>query len=371
MDYRILGPLEVRDDRGEITLGGGKQRALLVLLLVHANESLSTDRLIDELWPARPPPTAGKILQNYISQLRRVLGADRVLTQARGYALRVEPGELDVDRFRQRFEEGKRARAAGDAERGSSLLRDALLLWRGPPLSDFAYEPFAASEIRRLDELHANVLMECIDAELALGRGAELVGELEGLVAKHPLQERLRGQLMLALYRSGRQAEALQVYQGARQTLVEELGIEPSQDLQRLERAILTHDAAIEQPADERPARVPTGAGSSRRRWRAMARNQILLVAVLASAAAVGGAAAAIFIWSDHPVPVSLVTGNAVAIIDPHSNRVTAQIPVGAGPGALALGNRSLWVANTLDENVSRIDLASAKVTRVIAVGGI
>ena len=148
MDFRILGPLEVRDDGGELSLGGGKQRALLALLLIHPNESLSTDRLIDELWDEQPPPTAAKILQNYVSQLRRVVGDERLQTQARGYALRVGPGELDVDRFRQRFEEARRAQAAGDPERASLLLGEALALWRGSPLADFTYEAFAGERDR-------------------------------------------------------------------------------------------------------------------------------------------------------------------------------------------------------------------------------
>src|SRR5438034_5698842 len=249
MNFGILGPLEVRGDRGELPIGGGKQRALLALLLIHPNESLSTDTLIDQLWADEPPPTAAKILQNYVSQLRRVLGDDRLQTQARGYALRVEPGELDLDRFRQRFEEGRRAQAAGDPERAALLLREALALWRGAPLADFTYEPFAREEIGRLEELRLSALVERLDTDLAVGRHIDLIGELETLVAQHPLQERLRGQLMLALYRSDRQAEALQVYQDARRTLAEELGLEPGQSLQRLEQSILTHAAAIEPPA--------------------------------------------------------------------------------------------------------------------------
>ena len=292
-------PLEVRDQRGAVSLGGGKQRALLALLLIHPNESLSTDRLIDELWGERPPPTAAKILQNYVSQLRRALGDDRLRTQARGYALHVERGELDVDRFKQRFDEGKRAQAAGDPTRASALLRDALALWRGSPLADFAYEPFALHEIGRLEELRLSALVERIDADLALGLQHDLIGELETLVASHPLQERFRGQLMLALYRSGRQAEALQVYQDTRRTLVEELGIEPSQALQRLEQSILNHDPSIEQPFPEQPPSTATGVRSGSGRWPAVLRNQRLLVVVLAAAAAVAVSAAAVFAWSD------------------------------------------------------------------------
>ena len=370
MDFHILGPLEVRDDRGEISIGGGKQRALLALLLIHPNESLATDRLIDELWAGEPPATAAKIIQNHVSQLRRTLGNGRLQTLARGYALRVGPGELDVDRFKQRVADGRTAQAAGDPEGASSLLHEALAMWRGPPLSEFTYEAFAQREIGQLEELRLNALIERLDADLALGRHLDLVGELETLVAQHPLQERLRGQLMLALYRCGRQAEALHVYQDARHTLVEELGIEPGQALQRLEHSILTHDPAIERPPSERP-RSAAGARSRSRPWPAVLRNQRVLVVVLASAAVVAVSAAAVFALSDHSVPRANITGNEVAGIDPGSNRVTDQVGVGVAPAALTLGNGGLWVANTVDQSVSRIDLASRKVVHAIPVGGV
>jgi YVTN family beta-propeller protein len=364
MDFGILGPLEVRGDPGELPIGGGKQRALLALLLIHPNESLSTDRLIGELWADEPPATAAKILQNYVSQLRRVLGDDRLHTQAGGYALRVEPGELDLDRFVRRFEEGRRARAAGDLERASLLLSEALSLWRGSPLADFAYEAFASSEIIRLEELRLSAVSERIDAELGLGRHDALIAELEILVARQPLQERLRGQLMLALYRSGRQAEALEVYRDARRLLVEELGIEPGQALQRLEQSILMHDPALEPPASEQ---LFPGAGAVR----AVVRDRRALTAVLVAATVVGVVSAALYLWNDHPSTATIVNGNAVAIIDPNSDRVTGQVAVGAVPAALAIGHGSLWVANTVDQTVSRIDLASGRVVRAIAVGGI
>ena len=360
MDFHILGPLEVHDDRGEISIGGGKQRALLALLLIHPNESLATDRLIDELWAGEPPPTAAKIIQNHVSQLRRTLGNGRLQTLARGYALRVGPGELDVDRFKQRVADGRTAQAAGDPEGASSLLHEALAMWRGPPLAEFTYEAFAQREIGQLEELRLNALIERLDADLALGRHADLVGELETLVAQHPLQERLRGQLMLALYRCGRQAEALHVYQDARHTLVEELGLEPGEPLRRLEQSILTHDSAIERPV------IRTATFRSRRSVEvealaAVLRNQRVLVVVLASAAVVAVSAAAVFALSDHSVPRANITGNEVAGIDPGSNRVTDQVGVGVAPAALALGNGSLWVANTVDQSVSRIDLASRR----------
>jgi YVTN family beta-propeller protein len=366
VDFRILGPLEVRGDEGELSLGGGKQRALLALLLIHQNELLSSDRLIEELWN-EPPPTAAKIVQNYVSQLRRVLGDGRLQTQGRGYALRVEPNELDVDRFRERLEAGRRAKASGDAVRASSLLLEALALSRGPPLADFAYDSFAREEIGRLEELHLSAVIEWIDAELALGHDADLIVELETLVARHPLQERPRGQLMLALYRSGRQAEALEVYQDARRTLAEELGIEPGPALQQLENSILTHDPAIAIEAPPRQARPASPRAPSRRKWTLRRRA---LAAVLGAAVVVGTAAAALHVSSGDPA-VPTVAGNALAIIDPDSSRVTGQVAVGAMPAALAVGESGLWVANRVDQTVSRLDLDSGEVVRSIAVGGV
>jgi DNA-binding SARP family transcriptional activator len=245
MEFRILGPLEVRAESGRTLDLAGKQRTLLALLLLNANEAVSTDRLIDDLWDGKPPETAGKALQVYVSQLRKLLGKDRLQTRSPGYLLRVDRDELDADRFQRLHQEGK--------------LQEALALWRGSPLSDFADQRFAQTEIARLEELRLTVLEERIDHDLAAGRHADLVGELEALVAENPLRERLRAQLMLALYRSRRQAEALDVYQAARRALVDELGIDPSPELQELERRILRQDATLELEARPAPpAEAPT-----------------------------------------------------------------------------------------------------------------
>jgi DNA-binding SARP family transcriptional activator/class 3 adenylate cyclase len=241
-DFRVLGPLEVVGAKGPIPLGGQKQRALLALLLIRAGEVVSTDRIVNELWGEQPPKTATASLQNFVSQLRKLLGTELVVTKQPGYMLKVAPEQLDLARFELALAE---ARGADAAER-SRRLREALTLWRGPPLADFAFEAFAQGEIRRLEELRLEALEERIDADLELGSGTDLVGELEGLVAEHPLSERLRGQLMVALYRAGRQAEALQAYHDGRKALVEELGIEPSPSLQRLYRSILRQEVALE-----------------------------------------------------------------------------------------------------------------------------
>jgi DNA-binding SARP family transcriptional activator len=228
MEFRILGPLEVVDGDRSLSLGGPRQRALLALLLTRTNEVVSTDRLIDELWGAHPPKKALNTIQYYVSKLRAMLGADRIRTRPPGYSIRVELEELDLLRFEQLLD-------VGDAE----ALHEALGLWRGPALADLAFERFAQAEAGRLEELRLAALERRIELDLASGRDAELVGELERLISDHPFRERLRRQLMLALFRAGRQADALAAYQTARQTFVESLGIEPSPPLQELERAIL------------------------------------------------------------------------------------------------------------------------------------
>src|SRR5262249_39876712 len=241
-DFRILGPLEVLVDDHTVPLGGLKQRALLALLLLDAGRVVSTDRLVNALWGEDPPRTAVTSLQNFISQLRKLLGAESLETKSPGYRLDVAAGELDLDRFRALVEE---ARAAPADER-SGQLREALGLWRGPALADFAFEAWATNEIGRLEEMRLAALEDRIEADLAAGCDAELVGELETLVAEHPLRERLRAQLMLALYRSGRQADALAAYQDGRRVLVDDLGIDPGPTLQQLYRAILRQESGLD-----------------------------------------------------------------------------------------------------------------------------
>jgi predicted ATPase/DNA-binding SARP family transcriptional activator len=262
MEFRILGPLEVLDEGRKVALGGSKPRALLAVLLLHRGETLGAERLIDELWGERPPATATKSLRVHVSRLRRALSAEPderrgelVVTHGHGYQLVLDPERLDAHRFERLLAEGRSELAAGRPERAASALDEGLSLWRGRPLDDLAYEPFAQREIARLEDLHIAAIGELVDARLALGRHAEVVAQLEPLIADHPYRERLRGQLMLALYRCDRQAEALQAYQNARRTLVDELGIEPSERLRELERAILAQDAALAIP--ESPQSAP------------------------------------------------------------------------------------------------------------------
>ena len=247
MDFRILGPLSIREGGEEHRLRGTTQRAVLAVLLLRANRVVSTDALMDELWGEEPPDTATKIIHNAVSQLRRTLGpSERLVTHAPGYLLRVDDGELDADRFQRLAADGRRALDDGRPGEASNLLVEALGLWDGQALADVALEGPAQTEAARLDELRLTAVEDRNEAELALGRHRELVPELEALVAEHPLRERLVAQLVLALYRSGRQADALDAYRRARRFFVHELGLEPSPPLQRLEQAVLQHDPALE-----------------------------------------------------------------------------------------------------------------------------
>jgi DNA-binding SARP family transcriptional activator len=242
LEFRILGPLEVWEGERQLPLGGPKQRGVLALLLLDVGRVVSSDRLVDVLWGERPPPTAAGSLQNLVSQLRKLLGPDLVSTTPPGYRLEIAPDQLDLERFRGLVEEARPL----PPEQRTTKLREALSLWRGPPLSDLAFEEFAQSEAGRLEELRLAVLEQRLEADLEAGRHAEVVAELEVLVRDHPLREGFRRQLMLALYRSGRQAEALQAYQEGRSMLVEELGIEPSAALHRLHGAILRQDPSLD-----------------------------------------------------------------------------------------------------------------------------
>jgi len=228
IEFRILGPLEVEDEGRLVPPGGTRQRAVLAILLLHRGEAVSVDRLVDELWGERPPDTATKTVQVYVSRLRKELGQGVLLTRGGGYVLDIEPDQLDAERFQRLTAEGRDALERGEARSASEQLRQALDLWRGPPLADLAYEPFAPSHIARLEELRLVALEHRIEADLVLGNHAALIPEIETLVGEHPARERLRAQLILALYRSGRQTDALASYRDARKALVEELGLEPS-----------------------------------------------------------------------------------------------------------------------------------------------
>ncbi|HEX7172942.1 MAG TPA: BTAD domain-containing putative transcriptional regulator [Candidatus Limnocylindria bacterium] len=281
MEFRILGPTEVLDGGRQVPLPSGRGRALLALLVLHAGEPVSADRLIDELWGEDPPPTARTVVHGLVSRLRGLLEPGRAKTQPGallqrlegGYRFAIEPEAVDAHRFKRLIDESRGA----PEEMRAAKLSAALSLWRGPALADFAYEPFAQRAISALEELRIQALEDRIEADLALGRAADLVPELEQLIEEHPLRERLRGSLMLGLYRSGRQADALQVYREVRSLLVEELGLEPGPTLRELETAILRQDPVLDVPSRDR---VRTGPSASTGSWLPRERRTVT-VAVL------------------------------------------------------------------------------------------
>jgi YVTN family beta-propeller protein len=344
MEFKILGPLEIVGEDGPITLHRGKEQALLSFMLLHPNEVLPSDHLIDELWDERPPATAPKILQNAVSQLRKALGDGRLETRPPGYVFHLEPDELDLERFERLASEGRHDQA--------------LALWRGPPLIELREERFADDARRRLDEKRLGVLEDRIDDDLAAGRAAQLVPELERHVAEHPLRERMHGQLMRALYASGRQADALEAYRRAQRTLDEELGLAPGPELQELERKILQQDPALSQAAP--PPRSTTPRKRSRRRLVLIGVVVGLLVAgsIAAILAATGGDAASL-----------VATSNSLAVIDAESNRVTDVLPIGETPRGVTVGKRFVWAANTADGTVSQVDKKDVSVLHTIGLG--
>jgi DNA-binding SARP family transcriptional activator/streptogramin lyase len=358
MEFRILGPLEVVDNGREIALAGSKQRALLALLLLHPNRVVPRDRLIDELWNTTPPETARTALQVHVSQLRKALGRDVIATRAPGYAIDVQPDTLDAERF-ERLVEGA---GSVEPERAAELLREALALWRGPPLADLD-ESLARAERGRLEEQRLLALEQRIDAELALGRHAQLVPELEALVRADPFRERLRAQLMLALYRCGRQAEALEAYQQGRRLLADELGLEPGEGLKGLEKAILAQDSSLAAPEPRAMTRIAGAPAAeppfSRRRARlALGAGAVLLAAGVAVVA----------VLATRGSEAIVVRPNSVAALDPETGKVVADVPIGGRPAGIAVGAGAVWVVDGDHSTVWRID---AKTKEALPIGGL
>jgi DNA-binding SARP family transcriptional activator len=365
MEFLILGPLEVRDGEQTVRLGAAKQRALLGVLLLHANEVVSTPHLVDELWGERPPATAEKLVQGYVHALRKQLGSGVLETQAPGYRLSVEPGSLDLLEFERLSEEARLAPAAQSA----ALRQQALDLWRGPPLADVVLEGPDRHTVTRLSELRLSAQLDQIDAELALGRHTQLVGALEALSAANPYQERVAAQLMLALYRSGRQAEALDVYRAVRSRLDDELGLQPGQELRDLEAAILRQDDALSAPA---AAVTPVGPDVSASEagelasqpTTRMSRATLLRAAVAAGVVALPVTAAVVWVRRD---PAPLIVGpNSVAVIDVDDGRVVDGVQVGTRPGPIAYGGGALWVGNLDDRSLSRVDTSTREVIKYV-----
>ena len=341
MEFRILGPLQVLADDRQIELGGAQQREVLAILLVHRGEVVSVDRIVDELWGERPPGTATKTVQVYVSRLRKALGDGVLVTRGGGYALELNGESVDADRFSRLADEGRKALDDGDPRGAREALSAALSLWRGPALADLAYEPFAQNEAARLEELRLVAVENRAEADLALGHHAELVPELEALVREHPTRERLLGALMLALYRSGRQVEALETYRDARRTLDEELGLEPGSRLQQLERSILTHDPTIEGP----PA---TGSMAVLRRRR---RGGMLVA--LGGALLLAGAIAAVTLrtGSGETATPPRVLPNSLVRIDPDTLKATDVVRVGSAPDLVVAAGGFVWITHHVVED--------------------
>jgi YVTN family beta-propeller protein len=355
--FRILGEVEALAGERALDLGGRKPTALLALLLLNAGNVVSTDRLVDELWGDEPPRTARKSLQVHVSRLRRELGEEMLETRPHGYALRVERGQVDLHRFEDLLERGRAALAAGEERHAATLLREALVVWRGEPLAGLE-EPFARAASARLEDLRLAAVEARIEADLALGRHASLVGELDALVAEHPFREGMRRQQMLALYRSGRQADALASYRAARRTFSDELGVEPGPELRALEAAVLAHDPALAAPPRMAAGRRP-------KRAAVLATSAVVLVGLAAAGVLVARSS------SDEdpppprggPVPVA----NSVVRIDPRTNRVAQVVRVGRDPEDVAIGAGAVWVVNFRDRTVSRVDASGD----VQTIGGV
>jgi DNA-binding SARP family transcriptional activator/ABC-type branched-subunit amino acid transport system substrate-binding protein len=334
--FRVLGSLEVEVDGVAVALGGTRQRTVLAVLLLHANEPVATDRLVSESWGENAPASATKTAQVYVSRLRGTLGTDTLSATPGGYLLGVAPGALDTDQLE---ELRARAREADPREAGR-LLREGLALWRGPPYADLRYEETLQPEIRRLEELRLATLEERIEADLAAGEASQLVAELEALVAEHPHRERLRGLLMLALYRSGRQAEALETYQQGRQLLDSDLGLEPGPELKELERAILAHDPALDGP--QRAIRHK----AKRRSGALVAAGGVLLLAAALTAA---------FVARDRGGETT-VRGAGAEALDSQTGKLLATVPLGSSPSSVAVGAGAVWVLDADDKTISMID---------------
>ena len=393
MEYRVLGPLEVRIDGELVKLGGPRQRALLAMLLLSANRVVSRDRLVDELLGPVSADSVDRVLRVQISRLRKSLGDDRggesrIVSRAPGYMLRVESGELDLERFESLLSQGRAASKTHDHARTAAMLVEAESLWRGRPLADLEFEPFARIEVDRLEELRLVATEERIDSELALGHNSRLVAELEAHVAAHPLREHLRGQLMLALYRCGRQADALEAYRTGRALMSEQLGLEPGPALKQLERSILLQDPGLDPTQGETESRpVATGAppahrpppgpadglapapvGAGRRLPAPLAALTLVLgIAVAIAAVATSGGARAL-----------RAAPNSTGVIDSRADTLSGVIDTAGRPGAIAAGAGAVWETDTADGLLLELDQSRRVVERIpvgrdptgVAIGG-
>jgi YVTN family beta-propeller protein len=413
LEFRVLGPVEVIADSVSLDLGGPKQRAVLALLLLRANEVLARERLIDELWGDAPPATARETLKAYVGRLRNVLAVNAasapLMSRDGGYILALDPDRIDLRRFERLADCGALALADDDAKTAAALLREALALWHGCPLAGLEGAAFVAVEQTRLEELRLAALENRIDADLILDRASAVVPELQQLTREHPYRERLHRQLMLALYRSGRSADALDAYRDLRRHLASEVGLEPSRESQDLQRAILAADPALTpgrlERATAQDAAKPEEAVARARRRRALAFQRFPVLGLLIGAI-VGGAFALRALVGAHArtgapatatagrvearIPVPLPGGpwvgklafgagslwirksgdDEVLRVNPRTNKIVAQIKVGfAYDTGIAVRGNDVWVTNGEDRTVSRIDAATDRVVATIPVG--
>jgi YVTN family beta-propeller protein len=399
VNFAVLGALVVQRDGEDLPLGGPKQRALLAILLLSANQAVSRDRLIDGIWGERPPPSAAHTLDNYVSRLRKTLGDGRVLRRAPGYVLQVMADELDLDRFERLLALGREHLSGGDAGRAAADFSDALALWRGPALSNLRLEPFALAEADRLEELRLQALECRIEADLTLGAGSDLVAESEALVREHPFRERPLGFLMLALYRAGRQADALAAYQAGRRRLAEELGLEPGPELAELQCKILDHDPGLAPPrgvGTRRPPRrvsrrlatttaavvvaaaaatvaigIAIGSGSGKPSARQSGGSRLVAVSAL-------GAVSRSVALADAPAAAVAANGSlwlaspgagAVTRVADSTHMIVDSIPIGGSPALLAAGGGSIWVASALGDSIARVDPRNGSVSQTVSLG--
>lgn len=376
MQFRILGPLEAEADGSAVPLGPAKQRALLGVLLLHSNEVVSTATLVDALWGERPPATAAKLIQVYVSRLRRALGENGggiLRTRPPGYLAALAPAQLDASQFEQLLAEARERARDGAHERALAGYEAALALWRGPVLADVEHESHVLVEAERLQEQRLAALTERVDCELELGRHRRVIAELETLTAQHPLQERFWAQLMVALYHAGRQSEALAGYQRARRALLDQVGLEPGPELRQLEKAILAHEpslklTALSQPTKatpppnrtDKPAR-PRSRDWMRQRRIAAAAAVLIVLSTLASVAALLGRG------SSKPA-LAAVPSDSVVAVDPRTNDLVDQIRLHTRPSAIAYGDDALWVGARDDGTLLRIDPRTHEI-RTIGIG--
>jgi YVTN family beta-propeller protein len=433
MRFQVLGPLEVEADDGPVVLGGPKERLLLALLLTRPNQVVPVETLVRGLWGEQPPPTAAKTLQSHVKRLRRALEPARargavgevLVTREPGYLLRVAPGALDAARFEELTAQARRALSEGQADDAASLLREALGLWRGRAFEEFLDSDVGVAESDRLAELRLGALEDRIEADLRLGRHRELVAELEGLVRDQPLRERLWAQLLLALYRSGRQADALLAYQRARKVLVEELGIDPGAELRRLHAAILAQDPGLDLPASAEANAKPELASSQEEGAQVLSLHEIAPAARAAAGAeeqapsqtdgsrsrlrlvqaepadvvdlresgdqrqvapahprrsrwrlVMAGALVAVLVATafvavrigNRGSGVAAIAANSLGLIDLKADALVGQVPLEARSGQVTAGEGAVWVAND-EGTVSRVDAAARRVVQRITVG--